>query len=229
MINLLSPIPEPVVSALVRKSRTLLASLAMVAVAAAAEAGPPLICHQFDAGNARLLPWASSSSWNSPDPSYDIAKLTAETLGLLTPDAPVLARMENMRRATIYAGRDERVAAELLAAVMARAQEDSGTGRNALAWFDAGYLVESYRQASHIYKWDMLEGRAKAEWKMRSEPGGVDGYALVRKALQVAGSNPEMEYAASLMKAGAVSDEHRRRAQAGARSGSLLARNLASH
>lgn len=229
MIKVLSLVPEHVISAFVRRSRTLLASLAIVAVAAAAEAGPPLICHQFDAGSAKLLPWASSSSWNSPDPSYDVTKLTAETLQLLSPDAPVLARMEIMRRATIYAGRDERVAAELLAAVMARAQEDSGKGRNALAWFDAGYLVESYRQASHIYKWNMLEGRAKADWKMRSEPAGVDGYALVRKALQVGGSNPDMEFAASLMKSGAVSDEHRRRAQAGARAGSLLARNLASH
>jgi hypothetical protein len=219
-------------SAIVSRSRVLLASFALVGVAALAEAGPPLICHRFDAGNATLLPWASSTAatnWNAPDPSYDITKLTADTLRLLSPDAPILARMENMRRATIYAGRDERVAAELLAAVMARAQGDAGKGRDALAWFDAGYLVESYRQASHIYKWDMLEGRAKAEWKMRSEPAGVDGYALVRKALHVGGSNPEMEYAASLMKAGTVSDEHRRRAVAGAPAGSLLARNLANH
>jgi len=222
MINQLKPVA--------RRSRILLASLALVGVAAAAEAGPPLICHQFDAGNAKLLPWASTGAgWNSPDPSYDVATLTADTLRLLSPDAPVLARMENMRRATIYAGRDERIAAELLAAVMARAQGDAGKGRDPLAWFDAGYLVESYRQASHIYKWNMLEGRAKADWKLRSEPAGLDGYALVKKALQVGGSNPEIEFAASLMKDGAVSQEHRRRALAGAKAGSPLARNLASH
>jgi len=222
MINLLSPIST-------RRSRTVLASLVMVGIAAVVEAGPPLICHQFDAGNARLLPWASNgTNWNTPDPSYDITKLTADTLRLLSSDAPVLARMENMRRATIYAGRDERVAAELLAAVMARAQSDAGKGRDALAWFDAGYLVESYRQASHIYKWDMLTGNAKSDWKLRNDPG-VDGYALVRKALQVGGANPEMEFAASLMKDGAASAEHLRRARAGALSGSLLARNLANH
>ena len=41
------------------------------------------------------------------------------------------------------------------------------------------------------------------------------------------GTNPEMEFAASLMKEGTVGAEHRRRAMAGARSGSLLAKNLA--
>ncbi len=62
--------------------------------------------------------------------------------------------MENLRRATIYAARDRKAAAELMSALMKRAE--AGGSRDALAWFDAGYLVESYRQASHIYKWDML-------------------------------------------------------------------------
>jgi hypothetical protein len=222
MINLLSP-RRP------RRTRIAIAVLAMVGAAAMAEAGPPLICRQFEAGNAQLLPWAPNGrSWNTPDPAYDVSRLTADTLRLLSADAPILARMENLRRATIYAGRDERVAAELLRAVMARAQDDAGKGRDPLAWFDAGYLVESYRQASHIYKWDMLAGKAKADWKLRSEPS-VDGYALVRKALKVSGGNPEMEFAASLMKDGAVAAEHRRRAEAGAGAGSLLARNLANH
>jgi len=209
--------------------RAIVSVIATLGVAAIAEAGPPLICHQFEAGNARLLPWAASGGgWNSPDPRYDITALTADTLSLLTPDAPILARMEILRRATIYAGKDERVAAELLAAIMSRAQKDTAKGRDALAWFDAGYLIESYRQASHIYKWDMLSGRAKDDWKMRSDPG-VDGYAMVRKALQVGGPNAEIEFAASLMKSGPASEAHRRRAAAGAQPGSLLARNLASH
>src|SRR4029450_10362292 len=121
-------------------------------VAGAAEAGPPLICHAFDAGNAPLLPWAQGQGWNTPDPKYDVHKLTADTLQLLTADAPILARMENLRRATIYPPRDKQVAAELLAAVMGRAQNGNAS-RDSLAVFDAGYLVESYRQATHIYKW----------------------------------------------------------------------------
>jgi hypothetical protein len=212
-----------------RTIRTATAAALALALAAAAEAGPPLICHRFDAGNAALLPWAATGQgWNTPDRSYDISKLTADTLELLSPDAPILARMENMRRAAIYAGQDERVAAELLTAVLARAQADTGRGRDPLAWFDAGYLVETYRQATHIYKWDMLSAGEKAAWKLRSEPVAVDGYAMVTKALQLAPS-PEMEFAASLMKEGSASANHRRRAAAGAPAGSLLAKNLATH
>ena len=198
----------------------------LVGAASAAEAGPPLICQPFDAGKASLLPWDNGRGWNTPHPSYDVHRLTVDILRLLSPDMPVLARMENLRRATIYAARDRRVAAELLTAVIGKAltaaAKDPG---DPLAWFDAGYLVESYRQASHVYKWDMLAGTERAAWNLRSEPG-LDGYSFVRKALQLAGTHPEMEFAASLMKEGPASAEHRRRALTGAPAGSLLAKNL---
>ena len=206
-------------------TRTLLTLGILVAVAGAAEAGPPLICHAFDAGSAPLLPWAKGQSWDSPDASYDVTRLTADTLRLLSADAPILARMENMRRATIYAARNREAAGQLMSAVMKRAE--SGSGSDPLSWFDAGYLVESYRQASHIYKWDMLSKVERAKWTLRNEPNGVDGYALVQKAITMTGSSAEMEFAASLMKDGAASAEHRRRAVAGAKAGSLLAKNLA--
>ena len=123
-----------------RAVRITAAAAIALALAAAAEAGPPLICHQFDAGKAPLLPWAATGQgWNTPDRSYAIKNLTSDMLRLLSPDAPILARMENMRRAAIYAGQDERVAAELLTAVLARVQADAGKGRDPLAWFDAGY------------------------------------------------------------------------------------------
>jgi hypothetical protein len=88
----------------------------LLAVSTAATAGPPLICHPFDAGPAAVLPWGQGPGWNTPDRSYDVERLTADTLRLLSPEAPVRARMENLRRATIYASKDRRVAAELLAA-----------------------------------------------------------------------------------------------------------------
>jgi hypothetical protein len=207
-------------------TRTLLALGILVGVAGAAEAGPPLICHAFDAGSAPLLPWAKGQSWDSPDASYDVTGLTADTLRLLSADAPILARMENMRRATIYAARNREAAGELMSAVMKRAQAASGPN-DPLAWFDAGYLVESYRQASHIYKWDMLSKGDRSKWTLRDEPNGVDGYALVQKAITMTGSSAEMEFAASLMKEGPAAAEHRRRAVAGAKAGSLLAKNLA--
>jgi hypothetical protein len=207
--------------------------LAALAIATTAEAGPPLICRQFDAGTAKLLPWndaAAGTNWNSPDQAYDVKNLPRDLGALLSPDAPILARMENMRRAVIYASRDESVAAELLRSVLARAQADAGRGADPLAWFDAGYLVESLRQATHIYAFDMFRsGAEKAAWKLRDDSKAVDGYAMVKKALKVGGENPEIEFAASLMRDGAAGDEHRRRAAAGAAAGSLLAKNLAAH
>ena len=131
-----------------RNTFRLFTALAVVlTVASAAEAGPPLICHPFDAGTSALLPWKTGPGWRTPDPSYDVQRLAADTLKLLAPDAPVIARMENMRRATIYATGDPRVAEELLAAVLARVAQSSD---DPLAWFDAGYLIESYRQAKDI-------------------------------------------------------------------------------
>ena len=211
---------------MLKRSRSLIAVGLVLSLAAVAEAGPPLICHAFDAGNAPLLPWGQGQGWNTPASGYDVHKLTADTLRLLSPDAPVLARMENLRRATIYAAGNRQVAAELLAALIGRA--DSGPGsRDPLAQFDAGYLVESYRQATHIYKWDMLTSAERSKWTLRSEPKNADGYALVTKAIAMAGTSPEMEFAASLMKDGTVATEHRRKAMAGAKAGSLLAKNLA--
>jgi hypothetical protein len=209
--------------------KTAIAIATLVGAAAVAEAGPPLLCHPFDAGKASLLPWSAGTDWNTVDRSYNVEHLTADTLRVLSADAPILARMENLRRATIYAAQDRRAAAELMSAVLSRALTAAATdSRDALAWFDAGYLIESYRQASHVYKWDMLSNTERTTWTLRTEPEGADGYAMVRKALQLAGSNAEMEFAASLMKEGPASAEHRRRAAAGAQAGSLLAKNLAA-
>jgi hypothetical protein len=212
--------------ALFATRRTVLALAFLLAAAAIAEAGPPLICHPFDAGTASLLPWGRGQGWNTPDRSYDVNRLTADTLRLLSADAPILARMENLRRATIYASQNRVMADALMSAILARTKAP-GASSDPLAWFDAGFLVESYRQASHIYKWDMLTGSDRTKWTLRDAPAGVDGYALVVKAIALAGASAEMEFAASLMKDGAVSAEHRRRAVAGARAGSLLAKNLA--
>ena len=57
---------------------------------------------------------------------------------------------------------------------------------------------------------------------------GAEGYSLVLRALELAGENAEMQFAASLMQHGTVGAEHRRRAAAGAAKNSLLAKNLAN-
>ena len=198
------------------------------AMSGTAEAGPPLICHPFDAGSTALLPWGSGPGWNTPDRAYDVQKLTADTLRLLTPTTPVIARMEIMRRATIYAGQDRKVAAALLKAVVDRAKAAPAGSHDPMPWFDAGYLIETYRQSEGTAKFNMLADSEPLLAEFRNAPRGAEGYGLVLKALQFAGQNPEMEFAAFLMQRGTVAAEHRRRAEAGATKGSLLAKNLAT-
>jgi hypothetical protein len=126
--------------------------------------------------------------------------------------------METLRRASIYSRRDPQVAKELLTRLLARTANSDAGNDAALAWFDAGYLAETYKQ------W-MGEGE--------SNPArSLDGYSWVRKAISLRGSDPEMEFAAALITfIGPERDhnDHVDKAIAGAKNDPLLARNLASH
>jgi len=181
-----------------------------------AQAGPPLICHPIEIGQAKSLPWID---WNQKGTGgYDLKNLTRDTLAILDSSAPVLLRMETLRRATIYARQDPQVAKELLTRLQARAATSTDSGLSeALAWFDVGYLIETYQQ-----------------WIGKAEPNpaaGLDGYAWVKKAVRLRGQDPEMEFAAALITlTGPESDhrEHARKAMAGAGNDPLLAQNLAS-
>jgi hypothetical protein len=206
----------------------------------AALAGPPLICHPFDIGNARSLPW-TGSEWRAVDKNYDINRLVADTFGLLTPETPVLVRMETLRRATVYglwsmidrkvgySVKDAAVANELLSRLKARVPEPgakSDKKTTAIALFDYGYLVESYKQA----------GDGSQGVKIAS---GTDGYGFIVKAIALRGGDPEMELAAALASADLPRGPrtplrdahfaHLQKAAAGAQDGSLLARNLLTH
>jgi hypothetical protein len=173
------------------------------------EAGPPLLCHPFQTGSSPLLPWGDGSGWNTPATSYDVRQLPDDLLRLLSPDAPVLTRMENVRRAVIYAWDDPRLVDRLIAALTARTS--STTGREqALALFDAGYLLETYRQGAHRHHRTDIP----------------DGYGMVVRAITALNGNPEMEFAASLMTQGERAESHARRARAGASTESLLAKNI---
>jgi len=175
-----------------------LAFSTLTLAATPAFAGPPFICHAFELSGSPSLPWSSSTAagWNNPDPAYDVTKLTADVTRLLTPAMPVSARMETLRRATIYASRDRAVAAGLLTALEARAKANPN---DANALFDAGFLTEAYRQASRVYEWDMLQGRSKEQWTMRSEPAG-DGTKLIDAAVALnTAQAPEMRKARQLL------------------------------
>src|SRR5262245_37365379 len=134
--------------------RLALAALVILAVFESnALAGPPLICFPFDIGDAKSLPWGTGKAWNSPKADYNVANLVPDTLALLSPGVPVIVRMETLRRAVIYSERDPRVAYELLSRVLTRVLDaEAGTKSDPLVWFDAGYLVETYKQARWMYQ-----------------------------------------------------------------------------
>src|SRR5258708_18201200 len=73
--------------------------------------------------------------------------LTRDTLAILDSNTPVLVGMETLRRATIYARQGPQVAKGLISRLQARAaNSDAARHPDALAWFDAGYLAEAYKQ-----------------------------------------------------------------------------------
>ncbi len=199
-------------------ARTVAAVFALVLFATPALAGPPLICHPYVTEPGALIAWGKGQGWNTPDHAYDLKKLVADTTAVLTPEAPTLNRMENLRRATIYAMRDPAVAEQLLKALMSRALSTTNEGS---AWFDAGYLIEAYRQGQHL-----RADRKASAWTAIDETIRVDGYGFVKKAMAMTGATAEMEFAAMLMTEGAVANAHRARA-AKAGPGSLVATNLA--
>jgi hypothetical protein len=202
-------------------------ALSLLVPALPAFAGPPAICHQFQTGGAPSLPWAEGSGWRRTVATYDLQRLTDDTLRLLTPSTPVLARMETIRRATIYASTDARIASDLLSRVLGRAIDGVSSGpANRQAVFDAGYLVESFRQANLIFKYEMLRGAEKTAWQLRETPKGLDGYSWITSALAMGPEDPEMEFGASRVSDGAISQAHVRKAVNGARAGTPLAANL---
>jgi len=196
-----------------------------------ARAGTPLICSPFDIGGAKSLPWNGDTWKSSPKEDYNLARLVADTEALLGPDTPVIVRMETIRRATLYAQKDPQVAKDLLETLKARAMSAGAMGHaEALAWFDLGYMVETYKQAN--LNWKKLPSGKYDPVFIPNPASGLDGYAWVVKAINLRGQDPEMEFAASVITAWPRQksyDAHLRKAVSGATDGSLLAKNLVTH
>ena len=192
-----------------------------VVFAAPAVAGPSLLCHAFDIGDAKSLPWISHS-WNlDGSESYDTTRLPADTLSILDNDSTVLVHMETLRRAALYGQKDPVALKQLVLRLLARSEAAGASSPSAgLSAFDLGYFAETLAQAQWINK----GGANPAQ--------GLDGRALVKKALQLRGRDPQMEFAAALITLNGPTSEQQecaKRAIAGAKSDPLLARNLASH
>jgi len=172
---------------MIRPLRSLLVAtvaLAAVLLSRPAFAGPPLLCFPFDIGAARSLPMGHGS-WRDTDSKYDVSRLVPDTLALLAPATPVIVRMETIRRATLYAAAHPTLAAALLDELRARAaapHPDAG----ALGTFDYGYLVETYKEATFLFKQPL------------TAIDRVDGYRLVLDA-QAIQHDAAMQQAAKLI------------------------------
>lgn len=192
--------------------------VASLVLASPAFAGPPLLCFPFDTGGARTLPMGAGG-WKVVDAKYDVSRLADDTIALLTPTTPVVARMETIRRATIYASTHPQMASELLARVQARAAINTATPPSAV--FDFGYLVETYKQATFLFS-QPVKGL-----------DAIDGYQLVLKAAALQ-NDPAMQFAAAVITQGkpALQAEHRdhvQRAIAGAKGDAALNASVTKH
>jgi hypothetical protein len=187
-------------------------------------AGPPLICHPYSIGSAKSLPGGTSGHGVSS--SYDRKTLVPDTLELLTPSTPIIVRMETLRRAAIYATagmrgwdrksggyttEDRALSAALLEKLRERSQSATDTTR-ALALFDLGFYSETLKQTG-------------------IDPT-LDGYALLVKAAELRGNDPEIQFAlavASIRSNPAQQAGHLAKAREAAAQNPALATNLASH
>jgi hypothetical protein len=188
---------------------------------ASAFAGPPLICHTYDIGNAKSLPWISHS-WNlSGNESYDTNNLAPDTFSILDSDPTVLVHMETLRRAALYGQKNPQALKQFLTKMIARTDASNSTARAAsLAFFDLGYFTATLAQLHWIYK------------DFANPAQSLDAKILVDQAIHLRGKDPQMEFAAALVTLDGPADEHyahTQKAVAGAGSDGLLARNLSAH
>jgi hypothetical protein len=207
--------------------RAVLSVAFVVALITPALAGPPLLCHPYDTGNAPSLPWDGSRGWSGDRPDYTLEKLIADTEALLTPSTPVIVRMETLRRASLYASRDRAIAAQLLARLVSRANEGDAKGTpDALAWLDAAYVAGAFHEISMLARNAGFRDRAEAA---REALGNIDAYALIQRSVAARPDDASIQFAAALI----VSDrdraaylQHARKARKGVAKDALLARNI---
>jgi hypothetical protein len=208
-----------------RKILTVL--VAALAIATPALAGPPLLCHPFDIGSAKSLPWVGEKSWDEGQPGYRLDHLVADTEALLTPSTPVIVRMETLRRAALYASTDATVASQLIKRFITRAEASEVAGRpDALAYLDAAYLAGAFNEIT-------MMGRSR-EWEERSAnagkvKGSLDAYGLITKSVALRPGDPAIQFAAALISSDGHRSEypaHAAKARAGVTSDALLAANI---
>ena len=194
----------------------------------AALAGPPLLCHPIDTAGAASLPWGGG--WNRIDSRYDTARLSADTLRLLATDTPVIARMETLRRAAIYASADGAHVRDLAMKLDTRITAAGTPQAKALALFDAGYYAETLQDIVRLQGYDM-PGIGKADTAaIRGVLAKGDGSLRIAEALKLRADDASMRFVSALVASADRREQdyamHSRIARAGARHDRLLALNV---
>lgn len=192
-------------------------------------AGPPLLCQLFETAGAPTLPWGGDG-WNQARPDYDLAALDDRTEALLEPETPVIARMETLRRAAIYASRDGAVLRGLAARLEARLKAAASPRARALALFDTGYFLETLQEIDRLQDYDMPGIGEVDREVLRALLTQPDGHLRIDQALAYQPDDVGLRFAAALVATADGRDadltRHARHAQAGAQDESLLALNI---
>lgn len=191
-------------------------------------AGPPLLCHPFETAGAPSLPW--DGGWNEADRDYDRSRLVADTEALLAPRTPVIARMETLRRAAIYASANGADLRRLSASLETRVASARDPQAKALALFDAGYFAETVQDIARLQRYDM-PGIGKVDAAaLRALLAKGDGSRRIAEAVRLRPDDAPMRFAAALVASADMRAVdrivHARAARAGAGSDRLLALNI---
>jgi hypothetical protein len=104
-----------------------------------------------------------------------------------------------------------------------------GGERDALAAFDYGYLIETYRQLDMAFRMSRDE-KHRGDWV--NPATGLNGYVWVKKAISIRAGDAEMEFAAALITTENSKQDyqgHVAKAKAGMKEDRLLAENVGSH
>lgn len=169
-----------------RRTMGIFASIMMAAAGGAAMAGPPLLCFPYEIGKSQSLPWGKAAF--DQQKGYDTKKVVEDTLALLKTEKSTLVRMETLRRAAVYIGKDADLGTALLARLSWIAMDAEAAGKpSAQSWFDAGMLAATFVQSGCDIKWHA--GTAN----------GADGYAYLKKALELSPQDGAMQFGAALV------------------------------
>ena len=103
---------------------------------------------------------------------------------------------------------------------------DKTPAAGALAYLDAAYVTEAFREIGMLSQMSEFRDRAAAVAGLVKD---VDAYGMVSKALVVRPGDPSLEFAAALIAAGTKGGayaQHAEKARAGVKQDPLLAKNI---